>query len=129
MGVETPMEKGSAAQFGILFVVFVVSAVAEESTPENDQQQKQAPEELKKGSPIGNTILFVVFIVGLLGYAFLQWCEKMKTHKTGAEARRADAAFQELVANEEKKAASKAEREEEKKKNRGSGVRKPRNKK
>ena len=70
----------------ILFMVLVPAVVGEnEDTEKGDSSPaSQSQEEFKKGSPIGNAVLMVLVLLGLLGYMYIQWLEKRKTSKVNS---------------------------------------------
>jgi len=75
----------------------------------------QAEKAIRKGSSFGNYILLFLIVVGTIGYFYLQYCEKQKTAKTGAESRRADKHFREMMEMEERIEERKKAKAEEKK--------------
>merc|ERR1712224_369519 len=90
--------------------VLHVSADADSDSSES----KTAEKTIRKGSTYGNYILFFLIVVGTIGYFYIQYCEKQKNAKTGAEARKADKKFRELMEEEERIEEKKARAEEKK---------------
>jgi len=64
----------------LIFVLATMNVVAEAEESSNPSPITNS-EKIAKGSPMGNLILLaVVGVVGLM-YAYVAWCEKMKSHK------------------------------------------------
>ena len=70
----------------VFIAVVAVVHVAAEDSDEKTPKASEGP--ITKGSPVGNTILLALVAVGCLVWLWIQYCEKMKTHKAKSSAAR-----------------------------------------